>query len=802
MVVDGHWQGYEFRPVSATIAPEQVRTFVVRLRRALRAAHGLGLEIRMRWNSGPGGRVSLGVSSPSGVRWVQFGLSSPYELGQWRTAEDWVRLSEARPQFNIFSAGPAELPFPSPLDEVPWSETVLGQLRACRTGLTVAWELVPDRGFPARESWFPDWTDPPVKDNRVRTLPERGLNDRQEARKMGLRWRVRGRILSDAHEQIRAAGPQVAHVLEAASHLEGGNRFVCQPSSTRWTGLRQDPVLTEAELVGLFPPPAADVLVTARISDSDGPRLWLGSDLKGVSVGLPVHPEQGRHLLVLGETGMGKSSLIVRMAWQAARWGSVLLFDPVGDTAQQFLSGVPETRASDVSWVSPAAPSLTLNLLQEVASQGGGSQVRRERLLGDVVAALRRVRAGRYPESSFWGPRLEEMLFLALRAASEWPGASLRAAERLLMPEGFPLRTVPEGARESVEEVRRRIMHAPQDGEGARRLLAEIVRSGVLSTMLDANLPTWSIGASVAPGRITVVSGDAPQVGESAARYVLAVVLALTWNEMLTRRGASKTFLVLDEAQWYAHDSVAEMLRLGRRFNLHVWAITQSLRSLPENLRDAFATNSADVILFRGDPLDVRDISRWAPQVAPERLMRLPRGEAAVLIDKGAETHWVRLSAPARGRGDPLRFRPRSLACDPPEATPPLGPALEDAGSPGRVTERNNGARPAPPFMEALTVLAAQPGGGSELTVRLEELRASWSADPLRAERSVRDGGRFLASKGALLRSGRDDAGSFWILSRARLTELLAPERRNSEPGANGGAQVSLAAERVQGDAI
>jgi hypothetical protein len=425
-----------------------------------------------------------------------------------------------------------------------------------------------------------------------------------------------------------------------------------------------------------------------------------------------------------------------------------------------------------VSWVSPSIPGLTLSLLTEVAS-GAANVARRERLLGDIVAALRRVRAGRYTDSSYWGPRLEEMLFQALRAASYWPGASLSVAEQLLTPEGFSWRTVPEVARDAVSDVRRRVEHAPQDGDGARRLLSEITRGEVLREMLDAESPSWSVSQAMLPGRLTVISGDAPQVGEPASRYLLSVVLALAWNAVLGREPPSKTFLILDEAQWYAHDSVAEMLRLGRRFNLHVWAATQSLQSLSEPVRDAFTTNSADMILFRGDPSDVREISRWVPHIVPERIMRLPRGDAALLIDKGSETRWVHLSQPAVEALDPTRFRPVVPAGVPggrAQADPPMK-GLSSEGA------RSRPARALPvtpaPFQKALKELMDHADGRSEFTVSLTELRSRWATDPVFADRMVRYGGRLLSSSGAIVRSGKDGTGSYWVLSRERVESLL-----------------------------
>ena len=725
----------------------------------------------MYWPSGGPFPVLLEAPVGVGVRWMQFGLAVAYDLGQWQRAESEPSVRKGRARRSVFSGAAAELPFPAPVDEPPWSEAVLRELGSIPAGVVVEWSLQPDPEIPRATTSSANLPEVPGVRVAPLSAPERALKDQEAARRTGLRWRVNGRILARGDGETEESVVRVSRLIEAASHLEGGNRLVYRAPLFALSTMRSQAVLTEAELVGLFPPPFSSAFPLARDESLGRACLWIGRDLQGSPVGIPIPPTQGRHLLVLGETGMGKSSLVVRLAWQAARWGSVILFDPVGDTGREFLAGLPDRSVPNVAWVAPSHPGLSLSVLDQGASNSGHGTAQRERLLGDVVAALRRVRAGRYAESTFWGPRLEEMLLQAIRAASHWPGGSLAIAERLLSPGAFPFGTVPDAARESVGDVRRRIDAAPQDGDGARRLLSEITRNEVLSEMLDADTPTWSIASAVTPGRITVISGDAPVAGESTARYLLAVMLALAWNAVLGRRESSKTFLVLDEAQWYVHDGVGEMLRLGRRFNLHVWAATQSLGSLPESVRDSFRTNSADLVLFRGDPGDVRDVSRWVPQLAPERVMRMRRGEAAVLIGKGSETHWVRLPTPVAASGDPARFV-SSLLLRPAESGGATG-GPERATGLGGITEEPAPAPTTSPLPDVLRELLTHATGGSELTIRLSELRVRWQADPAAADKWVRAGGRTLSAAGVLLRTGRDGAGSFWVLSRDRLAQAL-----------------------------
>ena len=191
--------------------------------------------------------------------------------------------------------------------------------------------------------------------------------------------------------------------------------------------------------------------------------------------------------------------------------------------------------------------------------------------------------------------------------------------------------------------------NARTTAEGARRLLYEVVRTSVLQRMLCDRSPTLHARDLVAPGRIAVISGDASRVGETVARYLLAVYLALVWSELLARPSHSKTFVVLDESQWFSHESLAEMLRLARRRNVHVVLATQTVGSLPEAVADAVWTNVSDFVAFRGSPEEARELSRATHALSVEEILSLPRGHAAGSYS-GRETAWTGCARPADRR--------------------------------------------------------------------------------------------------------------------------------------------------------
>src|SRR5688572_4620699 len=64
--------------------------------------------------------------------------------------------------------------------------------------------------------------------------------------------------------------------------------------------------------------------------------------------------ERRQHLLVLGKSGMGKSTFLLNSALQDIRSGrGCILIDPKGDTALNVLERIPTDRIKDVIYFAP-----------------------------------------------------------------------------------------------------------------------------------------------------------------------------------------------------------------------------------------------------------------------------------------------------------------------------------------------------------------------------------------------------------------------------------------------------------------
>ncbi|MCC6528481.1 MAG: DUF87 domain-containing protein, partial [Polyangiaceae bacterium] len=134
-----------------------------------------------------------------------------------------------------------------------------------------------------------------------------------------------------------------------------------------------------------------------------------------------------KHVLVVGKTGMGKSTLMRTMCQADAERGTgYLLLDQHGDLAEQVLGDVPKRRRNDVVHFNAKNPSDCpgLNPLRSVPRD------RAPLVVSNVLATMKRLW-----DPGLWGPRTEHVLRHALLALSEVRGATLDDVRRMLTDE-------------------------------------------------------------------------------------------------------------------------------------------------------------------------------------------------------------------------------------------------------------------------------------------------------------------------------------------------------------------------------
>ncbi|MGA7923505.1 MAG: hypothetical protein WCA77_05970, partial [Thermoplasmata archaeon] len=709
------------------------------LTNALRSAAGLRLTWTMVWETGDPPRVVVATSDPRGRNWVEGAVGTAFGPGHWRFTrvqlDPWAIHRPRVGQPRVIEPRAMISPIPT-----SWAEPVLLHLKSFPKGLRAIWELQPVVPVPVR--WWSNlldgWDRRPALPARQLPLGSHGPSvDMQRTSEDPLLWSVRLRT--------EAGSPQLVPELPAFEHLISESfRSIRGPlrfrTVSRPRGTTVDPWLaSEHEVAGLWPRPGIRLGAGEGADSGGGPHWNLGESTSGRTLRLEYSPSEGSHLMAVGETGMGKSSVLLGLSREAVKTSNLILMDPIGDTARRFLRDLDSEALQRTVWISPQDSPVSLNAL--IAPDAACQPDAFDRTIGELMGALRRIRATHYGEVPYWGPRIEETLHDVLDLIARCPGGTLTDATAVLRNAPIECGPVPADQVAAWKALHRRILERPEDVEGARRLLAEVTRSAVLRRLLSAREPDWSLSDVETPGRITVFCGDAPFVGEVTARYLLTFYSALLWARLLGRSPQQKLCWVLDEMQWYAPESLVDAFEVSRRLNVHIWAATQSLTSLPVNLREAVDANVADWIVFRCGADDARRLARGDPQLIRELSAPDERGWAVWLPRKSHHVERMRLrEMPSTGT-----VLQRPLA-------PPHGLRLP--------------AREASPVRDE----------GISRSYAKVYLRDLGLADDPASARARAMGGRW-GRRGWIVDSGRDDRGAFWLVRPEAVSEFTTPLR-------------------------
>jgi Helicase HerA, central domain len=385
--------------------------------------------------------------------------------------------------------------------------------------------------------------------------------------------------------------------------------------------------------------------------------LLLGARISGAAIMLAPE-ERRRHLYIVGQTGTGKSTLLLNLIAQDLAAGQGLaLLDPHGDLAEAVLLHVPRNRTNDLVYLNPADADrpIGFNPLSAVPED-------LKPIVADgVVSAFRHV----WPES--WGPRLDYILTNAVRALLDVPGGTLLMLPRLLIDEPFRVQLVDRhvadpyvrafwlGEYASYGDHFRSEAISPIQNKIGKALIEPRLRN-----MLAQPRSTITLRRLMDEGAIVICNLAKGRLGEGTSHLLGALLTTTIAQAALSRADVAPTerrtfHFYADEFQSFATDSFALILSEARKYGLTLTVAHQYLDQLPDQLRAAVFGNVGSMLACRTGASD-------APIVAEQ----IGLGGADALLDLPNHTAWARLltggvpSSPLRLNlyGAPLPRRP------------------------------------------------------------------------------------------------------------------------------------------------
>lgn len=479
-------------------------------------------------------------------------------------------------------------------------------------------------------------------------------------------WRVVGRIGvtagSPARRQQLVAGLLAAlRVAESpALQLSAVTTPAASLAEAKTPCLGWPFALNEIELVGLAAWPLGEVRLSGLIRSPFALQAAAPSvPQKGRVVGKVNYPgadrtvalnktDVARHLLLLGPTGVGKSTLMGQLALADAREGrGLILVDNRRDLVDDVLARLPEDRLDDVVVIDPSADGdiVGFNPLAGPPEQAP--------LLADRLVNIFRQLYG-----DNLGPRSEDILHAGLLTLALYGGQTLPMLPLLFTHAGYRRRLTaglndPLGLGsfwswfEGTSEAERRSATAPL----MNKLRAVLLRPS-LRRALGQTAPRFHVRQVFTERKILLVNLAKGDLGPETAQLFGALLLNEVWQQTLARASMpahrrSLVTLHVDEFHEYLRlpTPLADVLVAARGYGLGLTIATQHLAQLPGDVLAAVLGNAGSRVTFRLSATDAKTMARDAVTLTPEDFQGLGAFEAyASLMADGARTPYASIS--------------------------------------------------------------------------------------------------------------------------------------------------------------
>lgn len=308
-----------------------------------------------------------------------------------------------------------------------------------------------------------------------------------------------------------------------------------------------------------------------------------------------------RHTYVIGQTGVGKSTLLRNLFIQHLESGhGVALLDPHGDLADELLDHFPPSRADHLVYFNPADADCPIgfNPLANVPPE------ERPLVTAGLVSAFKSI----WYDS--WGPRLEYILANTIAALLEAQNTSLLGVNRMLAEEEYRewvVRQVhdpfvraywteefacyePRFLREAI---------APIQNKLGQLLLSPLLRNilGQVGTKVDLRF-------MMDTGRVFIANLSKGRLGAEPANLLGALLAAQFQHAAMTRASIPECerrdfHLFIDEFHNFTTSSLAVGLAESRKYRLSLTLAHQYLDQLTIETRAAVFGNIGTVVAFK-----------------------------------------------------------------------------------------------------------------------------------------------------------------------------------------------------------
>ena len=305
---------------------------------------------------------------------------------------------------------------------------------------------------------------------------------------------------------------------------------------------------------------------------------YLGkTESRGKSVKFGIREsDRARHMYIIGQTGVGKSTLLEEMAIQDFQnGGGVIFMDPHGQSVTNLLNHVPKERVKDVIYFAPhdADNPIALNIMEDVGYD------KRHLVVGSLLSSFRRIWG---PEA--WSDRMENILSHTLLALLEHPNTTLLDIGRMYSSKEFRNEVVsdlkdPQIRSYWVDEFANYTERYAQEALPAiKNKINAFIANPVIRNIVGQPKSAFSFREVMDTKKILLINLSKGTIGDNNARLLGSLFSTKIYLAALSRADLSAeqlaaiphSTLFVDEFQSFASGTFAEVLSEARKYKLNL----------------------------------------------------------------------------------------------------------------------------------------------------------------------------------------------------------------------------------------
>lgn len=358
-------------------------------------------------------------------------------------------------------------------------------------------------------------------------------------------------------------------------------------------------------------PPANLPIIEKELRDDISPIATTNFRGHNTIFGMP-RSDRGRHLYIIGQTGVGKSGLLELLTISDVfSPNGFAVVDPHGDYALNILKRIPAERANDVIYFNPAdtAFPIAFNPMEVTDPK------LKTHTCSELIGVLKRM-------FDSWGPRLEYILRYSILALLDYPDATMLDITRILTDKKFR-NEVLKHVQDPVVVNFWTVEFASWNDKFAAEAVAPVLNkigaftaNPLVRNIIGQPKSGFNIRQIMDERKILIVNLSRGLVGEDNAALLGALLVTKIQMAAMGRADTpaserSPFYLYVDEFQNFATDSFATILSEARKYGLYLTVANQYTAQMMDSVKDAVFGNVGSIIAFRMSADDARGIIRY-----------------------------------------------------------------------------------------------------------------------------------------------------------------------------------------------